>query len=85
MEQNNFILITCPHCKAVSQVAIKDINCRIFRHGVYKSTFKPIDPHTPKVICDALKARDLIYGCGKPFRLIWIEGNVGHVVGCDYI
>jgi hypothetical protein len=73
----NFIYI-CPHCK--EYVYIEELNCCIFRHGVYKSTYQQINPHMPKLECDKLKELDLIYGCGKPFKY---QNN--NIVECDYI
>lgn len=74
--------VQCPHCE--EYVIIEQINCAIFRHGVIKKTLKQIDPHLPKAQCDKLKEHNLIYGCGKPFKIvnrngIWIS------VECDYI
>jgi len=62
-------------------VELKDLNCRIFRHAVYKETGEPIPPHAPKEECDRLFDNGLIYGCGKPFRIN--ENNDIEV--CDYI
>jgi DNA-directed RNA polymerase subunit RPC12/RpoP len=62
------LIINCPHCD--SKILINKINCKIFRHGVYKDTFKQINPHLNKAKCDKLIKNDLIYGCGKPFELI---------------
>jgi len=62
-------------------VEIKDLNCHIFRHAVYKETGEPIPPHAPKEECDRLFDNGLIYGCGKPFR---INGN-NDIEVCDYI
>ena len=62
------MFIECPHCQ--QKIEVLETNCRIFRCGVYKSTFKQIDPHMPKDQCDALVVQDAIYGCGKPFQLI---------------
>jgi hypothetical protein len=36
-------MITCPHCG--DSVLIEQINCRIFRHAVYKNTGEQMDPH----------------------------------------
>jgi hypothetical protein len=65
------MIIKCPHCD--SDILINKINCKIFRHGVYKNTFKQINPHLDKDNCDNLIKNDLIYGCGKPFELILIS------------
>jgi hypothetical protein len=70
--------VKCPHC--FNFVEIEQINCAIFRHGVYKSNNKQIDPHLDKNKCDFLFNNNLIYGCGKPFKII--DNNS---VVCDYI
>ena len=85
---NNNIFIQCPHCKQYMELIKKEINCAIYRHGVYKKTNKQIDPHSSKQICDELIKNDLIYGCGKPFKLITIKDNDNisyQVQKCDYI
>ena len=75
-------IVQCPHCQC--DVIIEEINCQIFRHGVYKLTGQQIPPHAPKSECDAASAEDRIYGCGKPFRIDYIEDKWVAVV-CDYI
>ena len=70
----------CPHCKRTIEVDRKSINCKIFRHGVYKSTLIPIDPHTSKETCDLLLRANKIYGCSKPF---YFDGTKVSI--CDYI
>jgi hypothetical protein len=81
MKTSNFE-IKCPHCK--EYIIIEQINCAIFRHGVLKSNLTQINPHLPKLFCDKLKEQDLIYGCGKPFRVIY-ENEEWIGVECDYI
>ena len=76
------MIITCPHCS--HPVEIIEINCAIFRHAIYKDTFKQIDPHLSKERCDYLIKTDQVYGCGKPFKLIK-EDNTFKAVICDYI
>jgi hypothetical protein len=44
-----------------------------------------MDPHTPRAECDRLAAQDLIYGCGKPFRVTYDAAGVPRAVVCDYI
>jgi len=75
-------IIVCPHCN--DPIIIEKLNCGIFRHGVIKDTGKQIEPHSVKSVCDELKAQDLIYGCGKPFR-IDIHNGVYVVSICEYI
>ena len=60
--------VNCPHCLSI--VEIQEINCSIFRHGVYKLNYWQIDPHLNKEQCDYLFNNNLIYGCGKPFCII---------------
>ena len=72
------MLIRCPHCSIA--IFIEQQNCNIYRCGVFKSTFQPIPPHLPKNDCYELVKQNLIYGCGKPFRII--DNNI---LICDYI
>ena len=58
----------------------KQLNCKIFRCGIYKKTGRQILPHSKKVLCDKLLKNNLIYGCAKPFRFV---GK--YVESCDYI
>jgi len=81
---DNHIIIQCPHCKEYIQILKKEFNCKIFRHGILKSNLKQIDPHLKREDCDRLKNEDLIYGCGKPFQLIELNGSYIAVI-CDYI
>lgn len=78
------IHINCPHCQQSILIMLNEINCAIFRHGVYKANFQQINPHENKEICDDLFNKKLIYGCGKPFRLDKQDGK--YVVSdCGYI
>lgn len=72
--------IECPHCGGMLLIRASDINCTIFRHGVWKHTNEPIGPHTSKDECDRLVAENLIRGCGRPFTF---DGSVVRI--CDYI
>lgn len=74
--------IICPHCQ--EPVLIEKLNCCIFRHGIMKDTLKQMDPHCPKEECDRLFSQGLIYGCGKPFKII-LDEMVIRVEICDYI
>lgn len=71
-------VVTCPHCSDI--VAIAELNCRIFRHGILKANFQQIDPHASEALCAFYVANNLIYGCGKPFTII---DNLA--VACDYV
>ena len=67
MTDTNFIVI-CPHCN--TWIIIEEINCAIFRHGVNKFTQIQISPHLEKFECDKLFEMGLLYGCGKPFKIV---------------
>ena len=71
--------VTCPHCDLF--VWIEEINCRIFRHAVYKHNGEPIHPHSPQIECEALVREDKVFGCAKPFRL----NSLNEPEICDYI
>ena len=80
MQANADLNLECPHCGGYVVVKLAELNCRIFRHGVLKSTGQQIDPHASQVMCEDLIAGDLIYGCGKPFRVVGATTEI-----CDYI
>ena len=75
---NNIKEYDCPHCGGM--IIITEMNCKIFRHGVYKKTGKQIPPHASKLDCDTWVEKGDIWGCGKPFK---IENE--KAVVCDYI
>jgi len=82
VEKMGPIFIECPNCSQLCEI-IK-LNCCIFRCGIYKKCLTQIPPHLPKKDCDELKEKDLIFGCGKPFKVIYTENKLISVV-CDYI
>ena len=77
----NEIIISCPHCNQLSIIKINELNCRIFRCGVYKYNFVQIPPHLDKLSCELLVTNKLIYGCSKPFKI----DNDYKARVCDYI
>jgi hypothetical protein len=77
------IIVSCPHCN--KYIAIKEINCAIFRHGNMKNTFSQINPHSSKKECNDLIEKKLIYGCGNPFRLTKNSKDEFIAIICDYI
>lgn len=79
----DYYIFNCPHCDELIQVMKNELKCCIFRHAIYKTDHKQIDPHTNKNECDRLKENDLVYGCTKPFRFIKEEPL--RVEICDYI
>ena len=80
----NYLLDKCPHCKILVYLPVKDFNCKIYRHGVYKDNMKQIDPHMKKEECDRLAEEGLIYGCGKPFKIVH-KGESCVLEKCGYI
>ena len=67
-------------------MAPQDLNCRIFRHGVFKADVnRGVPPHASQAECEALVAAGLIHGCGKPFMAV--QDGSGEVVAraCGYI
>jgi len=76
-------IVKCPHCN--EYIIIEQLNCRIFRHGIYKTDNKQIDPHATKDVCDELIRQNMIYGCGKPFQIILTDNNQFIIVKCEYI
>lgn len=75
-------ILKCPHCD--EYIIIEKLNCGIFRHGQFITNGQQIEPHAPKNICDYYKSNNLIYGCGKPFRILLRENNF-FVEICEYI
>lgn len=75
-------ILICPHCN--EYIIIEKINCGIFRHGIFKNNGQQIDAHSSKNDCDNYIVNDLIYGCGKPFRII-MDNNIFKIEICDYI
>jgi hypothetical protein len=80
------ILVLCPHCSQL--IEIVELNCRIFRCGIYRQNGFQIPPHLPKIECDRLAENGSIYGCGKPFRveMVELESEKKYIaIICDYI
>ena len=76
------LILKCPHCN--DDVIISEINCAIFRHGIYKKNLQQLDPHMLKEKCDLLINNNEIYGCGKPFHIKKVNDEWVLEI-CDYI
>ena len=76
-------VVVCPHC--YDGILIEQINCAIFRHGVIKATLTQISPHATKDVCCRLLENNLIFGCGKPFRVVKNNQNEYIAIVCDYV
>lgn len=81
---NNLLIFECPNCHLVITVLQNEVNCKIFRHAIYKNNLQQINPHAPKIECDKLVEEDRIIGCCRPFRLNDIN-NIWTVEECGYI
>ena len=75
----------CPQCGDGIQILEGEFNCRIFRHAALKANGQQINPHAPRAECERLHSAGLIWGCGKPFRIVnCAEGGYKAEI-CDYI
>ena len=83
-KDTNSYIFPCPHCQVLIQVLRDQVNCKIFRHAYYKDSLRQIDPHTPKDLCDRLVKEGRVYGCAKPFQLVF-QGETVRVEKCGYI
>lgn len=84
----NTIIAKCPHCNEEILIYSCEINCGIFRHGIFKDSMQQIDPHLPQEYCKRLLEEDKIFGCGKPFKIdkIIIDDHINYKLDiCDYI
>lgn len=72
-------IVLCPHYG--DSIIIEQINCRIFRHAIYKTTGEQMDPHASKEVCEKARMDGVIYGCARPFLL---EAS-GCAIICEYI
>jgi len=70
----------CPHCAGTVTVEAKQLNCKIFRHAIFKADGKQVPPHASRANCEMWVEKNLVWGCGKPFRF---DGK--NATKCDYI
>jgi hypothetical protein len=78
--------VNCPHCDIF--IEIIELNCCIFRCGIYKHNYTQIPPHSTKSECDRLIKNHEIYGCGKPFRIRTCGSKHPYtykIESCDYV
>jgi len=62
------LVIQCPHC--LEYIFIDQLNCCIFRHGIFISNGQQIPPHSSKQDCDYFVKNKMVYGCANPFKII---------------
>lgn len=70
--------VSCPHCGGL--IEITELNCKIFRHAIFKNGGIQLNPHASKEECDKVIKDNLVYGCAKPFEIINEKA-----VKCEYI
>ena len=75
----------CPYCGESILLYLHEFNCKIYRHGILKNTLQQINPHSSKDECEYYIKHDMIYGCGKPFKIELIDNDDISLVKCDYI
>lgn len=82
-----YFLVPCPHCQELIQIYKKELNCKIFRHGVFKTNGQNINPHMSEVNCKNLIEKNLIYGCAGPFKIRFIDIEMTQIIAekCPYI
>jgi hypothetical protein len=77
------IITTCPSCQGDVIILEEEIACGVFRHAVYKNG-TDVGQHSSKEYMDGLIKNDLVWGCGRPFRLEKKEESY-EAVECDWI
>lgn len=82
--EDQYYYIKCPNCLEDIIIYKNEVNCGVFRHGVYKNNLQPIPPHSNKQDCESMLKNEEIYGCGKPFRVVKNNEELD-VFTCDYI
>lgn len=75
----------CPHCQLSIIVFKNELNCKIFRHAIFKDSYKQVDPHLSKDQCDYLLHTNKVFGCAKPFQIIYNNNMQLIAQICDYI
>lgn len=80
---DNFYNFKCPNCREQIIVLKKQLRCKIFRHAIYKSSYKQVNPHMSKEKCEKLIRENKVYGCCKPFE-ITNENKQMKAIVCDY-
>jgi hypothetical protein len=77
------LILECPNCQDYFIVDEKEINCAIFRHAMFRNGTM-VNSHESKQNLEKLKSEDLIYGCGKPFKIVKQQDKYITEI-CDYI
>ena len=81
---DSLYIFNCPNCFEKIIVDKKELNCRIFRHAIYKHNYKQVDPHLNKQECENHIKNDLVFGCCKPFEIVIDDKNKIYATICEY-
>ena len=68
------LVVNCPHCS--DPIIIEELNCCIFRHGIFKETAAQIDPHSSEELCNYYISEKKYMGVGNRFKLLIYVGNI---------
>jgi hypothetical protein len=79
----DYYIFKCPQCIEDIMVLKTELNCRIFRHAIYKYNYQQVNPHLSKEECEKLIQTDSVYGCCKPFEIIYRD-NKFFAIKCEY-
>ena len=83
-KEDDYIIVTCPICLDYVQIYKKELNCKIFRHAVFKKNYMNIPPHSTKEVIDKMLKDGNVYGCGSPFQIKLKDGQY-ETISCGYI
>lgn len=71
-QDNTIFIFECPHCyENISFNKFELINNVIFKHGIFKSTGKWMNPFMSNILCERYINNKKILGCGKNFKIIY--------------
>jgi len=72
--------LRCPHCKSLILLhECKTGGMNILRHGVLKENNQLILPQLSNELVLQLVQKNLIYGCGKLYKITRIVQKNGHI------
>ena len=81
---------SCPHCEGIIITEYNQLNCKIFRHGVFIDTLKQIGCHANKIECDKIEKTILFMDVGNHMKLklaiknikfiMFINANINKIV-----
>jgi hypothetical protein len=70
------MFVRCPYCHI--DIEILEVNCGIFRCGIFKDTGEQLPSHLSEEGCEL--AKPFVWGCTRPFMLMQ-----GTPIPCGYL